>query len=248
MDKLYTDMARVYEIMYRQFMDYDSEFSYYHALLQQNNVKSVLELGCGAGNNAERMLQNGYDYIGLDLSADMLALARKRLPLGVFVQADMSDFYLNRSFSAVLLVGRTTAYLLTNSAILNMLRCARQHLVSNGILVFDVIDAFQFLPTIQPALSLRHTVEDNGTTYWRDSVFSCHLETAWTWHWAAQYFQQNATDAPAQLLGKDDNILRSFTADEIRLFLQLSGFEVIAQYPKDSYAFPTWVFVARKIG
>ncbi len=67
-----------------------------HALLRRyvTAESRVLDLGCGAGANLDRLLRQGLPfghYTGVDFSATMLALARKRfgdLPDVTFSQAD----------------------------------------------------------------------------------------------------------------------------------------------------------------
>jgi SAM-dependent methyltransferase len=49
----------------------------------------VIDLGCGSGILSERVAAAGYDVLGIDLSADLLALARKRVPGGRFVQGSL---------------------------------------------------------------------------------------------------------------------------------------------------------------
>jgi SAM-dependent methyltransferase len=44
----------------------------------------VIDLGCGSGILSERVAAAGYDVLGIDLSADLLALARRRVPGGRF--------------------------------------------------------------------------------------------------------------------------------------------------------------------
>jgi len=44
----------------------------------------VIDLGCGSGILAEAMLASGYDVLGIDVSKDMIALARKRAPAARF--------------------------------------------------------------------------------------------------------------------------------------------------------------------
>jgi SAM-dependent methyltransferase len=44
----------------------------------------VIDLGCGSGILSEQVAAAGYDVLGIDLSADLLALARKRVPGGRF--------------------------------------------------------------------------------------------------------------------------------------------------------------------
>lgn len=51
---------------------------------------TVLELGCGPGDPATRMLAERHRVIGVDLSAGQLALARRHAPTAALVQADMT--------------------------------------------------------------------------------------------------------------------------------------------------------------
>jgi SAM-dependent methyltransferase len=45
----------------------------------------VVDLGCGSGIWAEALSRAGYDVLGYDLSAAMIAIARRRVPTGRFV-------------------------------------------------------------------------------------------------------------------------------------------------------------------
>src|SRR5438067_1015248 len=56
------------------------------ALLRRNSVSSglVVDLGCGSGVWARILTDAGYDVLGVDYSAAMIALARKRAPRATF--------------------------------------------------------------------------------------------------------------------------------------------------------------------
>jgi SAM-dependent methyltransferase len=51
----------------------------------------VVELGCGTGISSEILTNAGYDVLGVDLSADMLAIARERAPRAEFREASLWD-------------------------------------------------------------------------------------------------------------------------------------------------------------
>src|SRR5215831_1554392 len=51
----------------------------------------VVDLGCGSGLWARRLTDAGYSVLGIDLSADMIALARKRVPEGLFRAGSFLD-------------------------------------------------------------------------------------------------------------------------------------------------------------
>lgn len=50
--------------------------------------ETILELGCGAGNLATHFCNEKMSYIGLDISSQRIAYAKKRFPQGIFLVAD----------------------------------------------------------------------------------------------------------------------------------------------------------------
>lgn len=50
--------------------------------------KKILDIGCGAGRDAEVFVKNGFEYTGIDASPAMLAQAKARVPQGVYKQMD----------------------------------------------------------------------------------------------------------------------------------------------------------------
>lgn len=75
----YSAFAYVYD----ELMDnvpYDDWASYLVGLLKENGVAEglVCELGCGTGQMTRRLAAAGYDMIGIDLSEEMLDVARER--------------------------------------------------------------------------------------------------------------------------------------------------------------------------
>ncbi|ATL25079.1 class I SAM-dependent methyltransferase [Streptomyces formicae] len=52
----------------------------------------VLDAGCGTGRVMIRLAELGYDCVGVDLDASMLAVARKQAPELRWIQADLATF------------------------------------------------------------------------------------------------------------------------------------------------------------
>jgi ubiquinone/menaquinone biosynthesis C-methylase UbiE len=115
MANLYDEkMAPIFDAMYQTFINYDEEYQFYNHLITQLNCKTVLEIGSGTGNLAKRFLENNQEYIGLDLSENMIALAQKRNKNGIFMRGDMREFKLDTKVDCALITGRSTSYLITN--------------------------------------------------------------------------------------------------------------------------------------
>jgi nucleoside-diphosphate-sugar epimerase/SAM-dependent methyltransferase len=79
------------------------------SIVARHRAPSVLDLGCGPGRVAEAILGAGAsDYVGIDLSARMLSLARERLERFDAVQLHEGDFLdmdIPRTFDVVLALG-----------------------------------------------------------------------------------------------------------------------------------------------
>jgi len=58
---------------------------------------AVLELGCGNGEPAARLLAPGRQYTGVDISAEQLRRAQELVPSGSFVKADYTKLDFPRS-------------------------------------------------------------------------------------------------------------------------------------------------------
>lgn len=63
------------------------------ALVEKENPK-VLEIGCGNGRDAAEILKRTNDYIGVDISEELIKLARQKVPQAKFEVADITDFSL----------------------------------------------------------------------------------------------------------------------------------------------------------
>jgi len=224
MMKLYAVLAPVYDEMYRSIFDYEKEFRLYDGLLSRHGSRSVLEIGCGGGHLSSPLLEAGYRYAGLDLSADMLRIARRHHPGTRFIRGDMRDFALGRTFDAVLITGRTFSHLVRNEDVLGTLRSVHAALKKNGLLAFDCFRADQVV--LDRGQESVQDVKRGDTLFRRVNRTSPNLETGWTFNWEAQYHIRK--EGRKEKVIKDKTVLRAFTADELGLFLKLGGFEVLA--------------------
>ncbi|GAB3640383.1 class I SAM-dependent DNA methyltransferase [Spirosoma arcticum] len=243
MTKLYSDLAYLYDAMYQTFIDYDKEFGLYADLLRQHQAKSVLEIGCGSGHLAKRFTNQHYDYRGVDISPQMLDIARRRCPQTQFEQADMRTITSERLFDAVLITARSISYIIHNQEVLSTLRHIGQCLPENGKLIFDFIDAATFLPDMDESALIEHWAIHEQQSYLRQSRYVPNLATGLTWDWHSAFFVETP-DGQHQPIGTDLATLRAFLPDEIRLLLQLAGFRLIEEHVVQTYAFSTVMVVA----
>lgn len=242
--KLYSDFAELYHLVYPSFIDYEEQYRFYSGLLEKYRVRSLLEIGCGSGYLAQKMLSNGWDYTGMDLSHEMLGLARATCPGGRFFQGDMRYFALDSPVEALIIPARSVSYLLENKDIEAAFGAMRKALCPDGLLIFDYIDAAHHFLHMEPGKEILHQAQNGSRSWERKSIYFKNLDTGWTWDWHSEYYEMGK-DGNKTLVASDQATLRAFIPEEIALFLQLSGFEVTEQIETGSYAFKNHCVVAR---
>lgn len=61
----------------------------------------VIDLGCGNGTLTKKLVEQGYDVIGIDASEDMITFAQKEYPTLSFSQGDALSFKLEEKADAI---------------------------------------------------------------------------------------------------------------------------------------------------
>lgn len=111
----------------------------YEAVLKKTGVSigtAVLDIGCGSGIFCEMAAKPGAKVYGLDASAELLEIARKRMPFGDFMAGEMEELpYDDNTFDLV--TGFSSFQFAANpvKALQEALRVSR-----NGIIVIAVFE------------------------------------------------------------------------------------------------------------
>jgi len=100
-------------------------------------AKTLLDVGCGTGS-VTRLLQKHYLVTGLDQSAEMLAIAARRMPKARLIRADMTRFNLGEQFDAIVCVFDTVNHLCAFKQWERFFERAAAHLSPKGIFIFDI--------------------------------------------------------------------------------------------------------------
>ena len=107
-------------------------------ILQHNpKARTLLELACGTGAIL-KILAESYDVAGLDISPQMLALARKKLPHVRFYRKDMVKFELATKFDVIICVFDSINHVLKFTDWQKIFRSAARHLEEGGLFLFDI--------------------------------------------------------------------------------------------------------------
>jgi len=136
----YTRLARVYDALYRGAgKDYQSESQQVHALIEQYRRCSdttLLDVACGTGAHLDH-LRAWYAVEGLDMSTDMLDMARKRLSNVPLHWANMIDFNLKKQFGAITCLFSSIGYVKTFDNLTGAVQSMASHLLPGGVLILE---------------------------------------------------------------------------------------------------------------
>lgn len=120
--------------------DRTAEALHIEKLIKQYNpaTKKILELGCGTGTFLKYFSDRDYDVAGIDLSEEILAIARRKLPCADLSHQNMATFSLSEKHDAILCLFDSINHLLDYKDWEKTFSRVSLHLNQNGIFIFDI--------------------------------------------------------------------------------------------------------------
>ena len=103
-------------------------------LVASLGLRSVLDAGCGTGRVALELSRRGHDVVGVDLDAAMLGVARGKSSLIRWVQADLAEVDVGRTFEGVVMAGNVMIFV-TPGTEGTVLANMGRHLEDGGLLI-----------------------------------------------------------------------------------------------------------------
>ena len=103
-------------------------------LVRSYDPSSVLDAGCGTGRVAIELARHGIDVVGVDADASMLATAGRLAPTIDWVQADLTELDLGRTFDLVVMAGNVPLFTPPGTEAALVAGVAR-HVADGGLLV-----------------------------------------------------------------------------------------------------------------
>lgn len=105
----------------------------------------VLELACGSGRFTIPLAKEGVNITGIDISEDMLNLAKlKASKSGLnirFMQGDMSNFDLGEKFKFIFIPAQSLSHLHKLKEIEDCFACVRRHLDGDGRFLIELFNS-----------------------------------------------------------------------------------------------------------
>lgn len=147
----YSSLAKVYDAL-NFGCDYDKLASYLAGEIKSNEKVStqlVLDLACGTGKLTLLLRGLGYDMTGVDLSGEMLSVAREEcykqgITDVLWLCQNMTDFELYGTVDACVCSLDSINYLTKISDVKKCFSLVYNYLIPDGIFVFDINTPHRF--------------------------------------------------------------------------------------------------------
>lgn len=185
-------------------------------------VASVLDLGCGSGNMTFPLLQKGYDMIGVDISPEMLSVARgaEGGARVLWLCQDMTDFELYGTVEAVVSTLDGINHLESEAEVKKCFSLVHNYLVPGGLFAFDINMPYKF----------RHVYGKNAYFFEEKDVFC-----AWQNYFHPRNgfcdFYITLFEKKGRLYERHDARMREkmFAPEKIREWLSGAGFTLLSE-------------------
>lgn len=185
-----------------------------HVISQgKSKVQSVLDVGCGTGDLLNELDGRGYELYGLDLSNEMINIAKEKNSNIDLQVADIKKFNYNRQFDLIISSFDVMNYVTNPQELSTVFHNIRRHLSQTGHLIFDfnTVDLYQE----------RH----HGTI--KRSYEEAYFEQKLT-------YDEDKRIAKTRFIFEDgfeeEHIQYAYTYEEVKTVLENAGFTITYRY------------------
>ena len=136
------------DINYSEWADFIEKIIAEH--YKCGNPELVLDLGCGTGSMTLELAKRGYDMTGIDYSAEMLDIARKRASDAglsdkmLWLMQDMRSFELYGTVDVAVCCLDGINHLAERGDLDKTLKLVHNYLIPDGLFIFDVNGKYKF--------------------------------------------------------------------------------------------------------
>jgi len=135
---LYYELAEYYDLIY-SFKNYRKEANRIKALIskhKKSHGNELLDVACGTGHHL-KYLRDRYSCTGVDVSEELLDIAKKNVKGVAFERADMTKLKLGQKFDVITCLFSSIGYVKTYSKLKTTIQSFARHLKTEGVLIIE---------------------------------------------------------------------------------------------------------------
>ncbi|MGB9804047.1 MAG: class I SAM-dependent DNA methyltransferase [Desulfofundulus sp.] len=226
----YAGLAKIYDLLVTG-VDFESWANYLEEILKRFNhyPRTILDLACGTGNTTLPLARRGYQVMGLDLSPDMVNIAREKAAkqgLAVnFFTADMRSFQLEKPVDLITCFHDGLNYLANYEDLMRTFKQVKENLTPGGLFIFD-LNAIEWLTGTRPEVCIID--EQDFTLIWQ----SCYSSVNFSWEIKITAFIKNGE---CYYKFTEQHREYGYTPDQVHRALQAAELKLLASY--DAFSF-----------
>lgn len=230
----YSDFAYVYDSLMHSDIDYEKWADYIENLFDMYGVNPdlVCDLACGTGNITIPLARRGYNMTGVDISEDMLSIAREKADgLDIlFLNQSMTNLDLYGTMGAFLCMIDGINYILPPKSLLKLFtRIKTCFIDKGGLFIFDISTEHK----------LKNVIGSNTFVHCSEKIF---------YTWQNRYIEnKKLSDMFLTFFVKqgenykrfeERHLQRAHSAEELTAILKMAGFANVDTYDELSFSPP----------
>ncbi len=238
----YRKLAKYYDAIYKELVDYEAQADRIEKMMRihsKERPKRILDLACGTGNYTFLFAKRGYDVTGVDLSQEMISIARekalktRKALRPSFSRMDISKLCFKGAshFDAALVLFGGFGYLLGQRRIDGFFSSVKANLASRGLLIFEFWQGSGVRSASRSKTGFRswdrietpRTLLIRLNTSWfdpRSEIVTVNFEC----------YVMNKQTMKVEDVFTERHRLQSYSIEEVRKLLQSHGFTPLAFY------------------
>lgn len=229
----YEGFASIYDIFMGD-VDYDGWVEYIEKIWKKykKEPKLIAELGCGTGNITGRLAKKGYDMIGIDISEEMLSVAREKAAEEgddiLYLLQDMTEFELYGTVDIILSLCDSMNYITDKEDMLKVFKLANNYLDPHGLFIFDLNMEYKFKNVLSDNTFAETT--DDAAYIWENTYDEDEKINE---YYVNFFINDENTDMYERV--EECHYERAYSLDEIKELIKESGMKFVAAY--DAFTF-----------
>lgn len=200
-------------------------FEYLKKIFKKYNInpKLMLDLGCGTGDITYLFADAGYDMIGVDISTDMLNIARENNNHDniLYLNQDMREFELYGTVDVIYSALDCLNYITNKNDLKKIFKLCKNYLNPDGLFIFDINTEYKFKNILNNNTFVYDT--ENEYLVWQNNydkktkICTFFLDMFYIKDGVYERYYEEQEE-------------RAYSVDELKKMLTFSGFEVLGIY------------------
>lgn len=230
---MYNRFAYLYDELIND-VNYKEWLDYYFKIFQRYGLKPKLglDLGCGTGNLTTLFADKGVEMTGIDLSEDMLMVAREKAEGRdiLYLNQDMCEFELYGTVDFIVSSLDCINYITDKRELLKVMKLANNYLNPGGLFIFDINTPYK----------LENITGNNTFILENDEVF-CSWQNEFDKKRKISDFYLTFFCKEGEKYQRfdEEHSERAYSIEEIASVIENAGMKLLSVYDEMSFKKPT---------